>query len=106
MGITQEQHGTRLLDAQLQGIRTPITNRSVMKLIAQFPFVTFKTIAAIHWEAARLYLKGIPFISHPGRTNDQIRQAVLLETLQDKFESPIKHSTTKSSQSDLSHDHT
>ena len=97
VGITQKQQDTRLLDAQLQGIRTPITNRNVMKLIARFPFVTFKTIAAIHWEAARLYLKGVPFISHPGQTNDQIRQSVLLETLQDKFESPMKHSTTKSS---------
>ena len=98
--IVQQQQGTRLLDAQLQGVRTTITNRNIMKLIARFPFVTIKTLVAIHWEAVRLYLKGVPFISHPGKTKDQIRQSALLKTLQANFDKPVKHSTVYSSQSD------
>ena len=95
--IVQQQQGTRLLDAQLQGVRTAITNRNVMKLIAQYPFVTFKTMSAIHWEAARLYLKGVPFIPHPGKTKDQVRQSALLETLQAKSDNPGEHSRVYSS---------
>ena len=98
--IVQQQQGIRLLDAQLQGARTTITNRNVMKLIAQYPFVTFKTISAIHWEAARLYLKGLSFIPHPGRTKEQVRQSALLQTLQAKFNKPGEHSGVYSSHSD------
>ena len=36
-----------------------------------------KTIAAIHAEAARLYLKGIPLLSHPGRTDARREQSAL-----------------------------
>ena len=32
-----------------------------------FPWVTAKTVAAIHWEAVRLWLKKVPVVHHPGR---------------------------------------
>ena len=34
-------------------------------VLARFPFMTLKVIAAIYWEALRLFLKRIPIFSHP-----------------------------------------
>ena len=65
--------------------RIAIVGGGVSGLVAdallRYPCVTLKTITAIHVEAARLYLKGIPFLSHPGETAAQRRQRALLDAL-------------------------
>ena len=76
--IAQHEGGRRVLDARLRGRRRPLTTRTVMDALLRYPFVTLKTITAIHVEAARLYLKGIPFLRHPGETAAQRRQRALL----------------------------
>ena len=78
VGIVQHEEGRRVLDAQLRGRRTPLTTRTLTAAIVRYPFVTLKTTAAIHAEAARLYLKGIPFRRHPGETDAQRKQSALL----------------------------
>jgi DUF1365 family protein len=37
-----------------------------LRLFVQIPAFTFKVIAAIHWEALRLWLKRTRFHTHPG----------------------------------------
>ena len=74
----QHERGRRVLDARLRGRRRPLTTRTVADALLRYPFVTLKTITAIHVEAARLYLKGIPFLGHPGETAAQRRQRALL----------------------------
>ena len=69
VGIVQTENGRRVLDAQLWGRRLPLTTRNLTTSLLRYPLITMKTIAAIHAEAARLYLKGIPLPSHPGRTD-------------------------------------
>ncbi|MCY4634147.1 MAG: DUF1365 family protein [Acidobacteria bacterium] len=76
--IVQHEGGRRVLDARLRGRRKPLTTRTVADALLRYPCVTLKTITAIHVEAARLYLKGIPFLSHPGETAAQRRQRALL----------------------------
>ncbi len=47
----------------------PITGASLAGTLLQFPWMTAKVIAAIHWEALRLWLKGTPVHDHPARAN-------------------------------------
>ena len=47
--------------------RLPLTDRSSLRLLLRHPLVTHKTIAAIHWHALRLWLRGAPFHRHRGR---------------------------------------
>ena len=44
------------------GRRRPLTSRSLLAALLGLPLLTFKVIAAIHWEAMRLWLKGVPYI--------------------------------------------
>ena len=49
-----------VLDATLTLRRHPWTARSVRRALLRFPLMTTKVIAAIHWQALRLRLKGLP----------------------------------------------
>jgi uncharacterized protein len=48
--------------AAFSGRRRPLTSRSLLAALVGLPFLTFKVIAAIHWEAMRLWLKGVPYV--------------------------------------------
>lgn len=43
------------------------TPRAVRAALLRHPWMTVKVIAAIHWEALRLYLKRVPVFTHPAR---------------------------------------
>jgi DUF1365 family protein len=47
-----------LLAATFNGRRRALTTAVLLRSFCLLPFVTFKIIAAIHWEALRLWLKG------------------------------------------------
>lgn len=47
-----------LLSATFHGARRALTSRSLLGSLFALPLVTFKIVAAIHWEALRLWLKG------------------------------------------------
>jgi DUF1365 family protein len=55
--------GETLFDATLALRREPVGNG----VLARFPLMTAKVIVAIHWEALRLWLKRIPFHTHPAK---------------------------------------
>jgi uncharacterized protein len=57
--------GTAFFDATLELSRRPWTARSLHSALAQHPFVTLKVIAAIHWEALKLYFKRVPVFVKP-----------------------------------------
>lgn len=52
---------SRVLLSTLTGCRTELNNRNLARLTALFPLVTLKVIWLIHWQALRLWLKGVPF---------------------------------------------
>ncbi|WP_280790757.1 DUF1365 domain-containing protein [Methylopila sp. M107] len=54
-----------ILSATFAGERQALTSASVLKLCAGFPLMTLKVMAAIHWEALRLWVKGIRLADHP-----------------------------------------
>jgi DUF1365 family protein len=54
-------------DATLRLRRQPWSAASLHRALLRFPWVTAKVIAAIHWQALRLYLKKAPVYTHPAR---------------------------------------
>lgn len=56
---------SRMLDATLSLRRQPLDGRAMAGVLARFPFMTLKVVAAIYWEAVRLLWKRIPIFSHP-----------------------------------------
>lgn len=49
-----------ILSATFAGARAPFTSSRILSLCASIPLMTLKVIAGIHYEAVRLWLKGIP----------------------------------------------
>ena len=49
-----------LLTASLWGRRRTLADRALVQAALTFPLVTLKVVAAIHWEALILWLKGVP----------------------------------------------
>ncbi|MGF1454763.1 MAG: DUF1365 domain-containing protein [Alphaproteobacteria bacterium] len=65
VSIRQTEEGTPVLIARLKGTREAFTDGALRRLLWRFPFMTLKIIAAIHWEALRLWLKGVPLAPEP-----------------------------------------
>jgi DUF1365 family protein len=59
--------GEALFDATLTLERQPWSTRNLSRVLLRHPWMTAKVIAAIHWQALRLWLKRVPVFSHPGR---------------------------------------
>lgn len=55
----------RMFDATLSLDRRPWTAGAIRSALLRFPWMTVQVIAAIHWEALRLRLKGLPVMPFP-----------------------------------------
>lgn len=53
------------LHAAFSGRRRPWSRGALLASLIAFPLATLKVIAGIHWEALRLWLKGIPLHERP-----------------------------------------
>ena len=68
LAVHMENHradGSVHFDATLRLRRRPITTRTLTSALAAYPFMTASVAAAIYWQAARLWLRRIPFVEHP-----------------------------------------
>ncbi len=54
-----------LITAGLSGDREPLTDRALMSAALSIPLMTLKVVAAIHWEALKLLLKGVRLTRQP-----------------------------------------
>jgi uncharacterized protein len=54
-----------LLAATFNGRRRALNTAQLLRAFIAFPLVTFKIMAAIHWEALRLWLKGARLVPRP-----------------------------------------
>ena len=57
----------KVFDATLSLRRRAITTAALTRVLFQYPLMTARVVTAIHWQAARLWLKGTPFFAHPAR---------------------------------------
>jgi len=60
--IDQNDNEGKILYASQDGIKSEITNSNMIKSYLKHPLMTFKIILAIHFEAFKLWGKGIRFI--------------------------------------------
>ena len=64
IAINERHAGAPLLATSLVLDRRRLTNRSVLRMLGRYPFMTQRTIALIHWHALHLWLRGLPFRRH------------------------------------------
>ena len=65
VGITQQDTDGPLLRVSLRATRLEFTDRNLISLFVTHPLVTLKAIVAIHWEALRLWRKGLSYVPRP-----------------------------------------
>ena len=53
-----------LLKASFAGARQPLTDGTLLRALFAYPLMTLKVTAAIHWEALKLWAKGVPVFRH------------------------------------------
>ena len=68
--MANSKAGKRFLDASMILRRKEISGRSLAGALLRFPLLTFKIIAAIHWQALRLWLKRCPVYVHPKKKRE------------------------------------
>lgn len=56
-----------MIATAMQGRREPLTDAALLRAAASVPLLTLKVVAAIHWEALKLWLKGVPLTRQPSR---------------------------------------
>lgn len=62
--LETDQEGP-ILAATFTGERQSLTSAAIVKACASMPLMTLKVVAGIHWEAMKLWFKGIEFYSRP-----------------------------------------
>jgi DUF1365 family protein len=72
--MASNKNGERVFNASMRLERHEITGRSLAGILVRFPFMTIKIIAAIHWQALRLWIKRCPLYAHPNKQKEVIAQ--------------------------------
>jgi len=65
--IENFRQGAKLFDATLNLERIEIGSVSLARVLARYPFMTLRVIGAIHWQALKLWWKGVPLHDHPDK---------------------------------------
>ena len=65
VGIALSNEAGGILDAHLVGARRPLDNGELAKTTLRYPALSWKVVAGIHWEALKLYLKGLRLVPRP-----------------------------------------
>lgn len=68
--IRQQIPEGELLIATQKGTRAKLSSLSLASTLLRYPFMTFKVIGAIHWEALRLWLKGARLQPRPQKRSE------------------------------------
>lgn len=59
VAIHESEGGAAILNAGFSGARRELTDGALLRLFLRYPLMTLKVVAAIHFEAVRLMVKGI-----------------------------------------------
>jgi DUF1365 family protein len=61
-----------LVTASLSAKRMELTNRALLTTFIAFPLLTLKVVAGIHWEALKLWLKGVEVHNKPAPPDERV----------------------------------
>lgn len=62
--------GQLFFDATMTLERRELSGSCLARVIAQYPLMTAKVIGAIHWQALKLWAKGVPLYAHPKKRKE------------------------------------
>lgn len=65
IGITVSDNDGPILAAIHTGRRAELTDRALLHTAVTYPLATLKVTLAIHWEALKLWMKGVPLFRKP-----------------------------------------
>lgn len=65
MHMENRMDGKKDFDATLMLTASDKKSSSLCQVLRRYPLITYKVSAAIYWQAFRLWMKGVPFYSHP-----------------------------------------
>lgn len=65
LGVTLSIQDRPVLKAYVHGRRAPLTDKALLRAFASVPFLTFKVVGAIHWQALKLWWKGLRLMPRP-----------------------------------------
>ena len=54
-----------LINTSISGTERPLNRRNLYLAILSYPLMSIGVIVRIHWQAIKLWLKGVPFHSKP-----------------------------------------
>jgi uncharacterized protein len=72
LAIDVRDGAERVLTAALIGKRATLTDRTLVRVLITHPALTLKVIAAIHWHALRMLLKGFTLRPRPMPSSDTV----------------------------------
>lgn len=61
-----------MLSAAQAGEAHPVTTRTLLRALIGLPFVTWKVMVMIHWQALKIWLKGAPFYRKPPPPREEV----------------------------------
>jgi uncharacterized protein len=65
--IDAQEGEAALLDASLVLRRRPLNRWHKTRMLLRYPWMTLRVYLGIHWQALRLWLKGVAVVPHPDR---------------------------------------
>ena len=65
LAIRETEDDKALLHAVFRGDRQALNDRQLLRHFCRMPLMTIKVMLAIHWQAAKLFLKGIKLVPRP-----------------------------------------
>jgi DUF1365 family protein len=72
--IKQFQNGELTPIASQQGEGYALNDKRLLTALIQVPLMTLKVVAAIHWQALKIWLRGAPFFPKPTPPVDKVTQ--------------------------------
>ena len=61
-----------MLVATLAGRSRELSDANLLRAVAMLPLMTFKVMAAIHWQALRIWLRGAPYHPRPAAPEQEV----------------------------------
>jgi DUF1365 family protein len=86
VGISASKGGELVLNASLTGRRRELTDGELLLIFLKIPLITAKVTLAIHWEALRLWLKGMRLRDRP---DPPARKATLAVNMSNRIDSHV-----------------